>query len=241
MQEKYTRTNEICQGCGACCAPGIMGHKTEPYLEVTAEDTLRGFKHKAGVVSKADPFADKERVLLRVVRAQNDYTQCEHLQGIIGQDAKCGCYDSRPTACRIYEPGSTDCQRLRQLWLAHRERKLWLSISKPELSEEEQAYQAARAREVDEPHSVMSQVMESLGKDLDYFQLRRERDKKRSSKMLDIKFETVVLDDEKKSAGDEQLVQATLAPDDAKVERKYYAADCCGQHSAGTARGKGPG
>lgn len=174
--ENTTKTDYICIGCGACCAPGILGQRTSPYLEITPNDLKEDFKSTHKLVAKDQMFGDPRegaKLFLPVVRAQNDFTQCEHLAGIVLEDAKCSCYASRPTACRIFTPGGDACQKLRQTWLVHKDKVTWERKAHPEFSHDEAAH-AVVARH--NPLDKYDPVLDSLGCGPDYVHLRKLRD-----------------------------------------------------------------
>jgi len=176
--EKATKTNDTCQGCGACCAPGILGQETGPYLEVTPSDLKDEFKSRKKLVVKDQFFGEGGRLFLPVVRAQNDFTQCEHLAGHVLQDARCGCYDTRPAACRIFVPGGEMCQKARQAWLVHRDQVRWELSEHPELNRDEAVFAVVSRN--NGPFlglDLHNAVLNSLGQGPDYVYLRAKRDR----------------------------------------------------------------
>jgi len=48
-----TKTDDLCEGCGACCAPDILGQMTDPYLEVTQDDLKDEFTSKSKLSVKS--------------------------------------------------------------------------------------------------------------------------------------------------------------------------------------------
>lgn len=174
--EQATKTNDICGGCGACCAPGILGIKTDPYLEITPEDLKDDFKSKQKLAVKDQMHGEGGKLFLPVVRGSNDFTQCEHLLGTVLESAACGCYDTRPTACRIFEPGGYQCQKVRQAWLVHRDKVMWEQVAHPEYSHDDAVYEVVASNSCLGLHPSNKRVLESLGAGPDYIHLRKERD-----------------------------------------------------------------
>lgn len=103
-KDETVEASDLRDGCGACCAPGVMGQGTDRYLEILPEDVARGFRTKCDLeYTPSYTDSTKVRCFLPVVRAQNDFTQCEHLRGRVLVDASCGCYSQRPKACLMYK------------------------------------------------------------------------------------------------------------------------------------------
>lgn len=177
-------TDDICRDCGACCAPGIIGQKTEGYVEVMDDDLRRGFRFAAELQTKdlqikrptSGAWAPATRRFLPTVRAHNDFTQCEHLEGEVLKDARCGCYELRPNACRYFEPGGVTCLELRKRWMAHKERVFWLV--KRGFSHVEAVFRSARelAQAHDKHAPGRDPILSSLGREADYALLQRRRD-----------------------------------------------------------------
>lgn len=174
--EEATKTSDVCKGCGACCAPGILGQGTAAYLEITPQDLKADFTSKSKLTAKDQFFGEGAKLFLPVIRGENDFTQCEHLRGTVMEDAYCGCYASRPTACRIFEPGGFQCQKVRQAWLIHEDRVRWELKANPSLSNSEAAYNVVARHNCVTEHAD-NHVVESLGKGPDYVHLRKMRDR----------------------------------------------------------------
>lgn len=196
--EEATKTSDMCKGCGACCAPGILGQGTSAYLEITPQDLKADFTSKSKLAAKDQFFGEGAKLFLPVIRGENDFTQCEHLRGTVMEDAYCGCYASRPTACRIFEPGGYQCQKIRQAWLVHEDRVRWELKANPALSQSEAAYNVVARHNCVNEHAD-NHVVESLGKGPDYVHLRKMRDKalantiKQSEKLEEVAPATVVI------------------------------------------------
>lgn len=174
--DKATKTDSECNGCGACCAPGILGQRTGAYLEITANDLKDDFKSTQKLVVKDQMFGEGGRLFLPVIRGENAFTQCEHLSGQVLECAACGCYDTRPTACRIFEPGGAQCQQARQAWLVHKDKVMWEKKLHPEYSNDEAVYAVVARDNCLSVYSKDNHILESLGTGPDYIHLRKLRD-----------------------------------------------------------------
>lgn len=94
-----------CTKCGACCAkPGkITIFRKEIY------DGLKEVINPA-LAKSTMPFG-KDYTFI----PNNDNSpRCLHLQGELGKNVACKIYSDRPAFCRMYEPGSTLCKKVRR-------------------------------------------------------------------------------------------------------------------------------
>lgn len=197
-----TKTDDLCEGCGACCAPGILGQMTDPYLEVTQDDLKDEFTSKSKLSVKSavggpmgldSMFGEDGRLFLPVVRGDNDFTQCEHLCGLVLCGANCGCYHTRPTACRIFEPGGPMYQRLRHAWMVHQDKVAWKKRAQPNLTHDEAVYSVVKDGVYGRPLGAGdTRILESLGKGPDYVYLRERRDKDRALEEVEKKAESAL-------------------------------------------------
>lgn len=229
-----TRTDDLCRGCGACCAPGILGQGTAPYLEVTPDDLSDAFKSKT-TLKVAGPLGlryaryaavsmyDDSRLFLPVVRGENDFTQCEHLHGIVLDDAGCSCYNTRPAACRVFEPGNAACQRLRQAWMVHRDKVAWKMKAKPQLTHDEAVYEVVNSTldlfeakhlgnmKDSRDDADQSKPIDSLGRGPDYVHLCHVREHEQRKKEYKKRLE------EAKGPGDEDELKQEAVTDPSTI------------------------
>ncbi|MEJ1097170.1 MULTISPECIES: YkgJ family cysteine cluster protein [unclassified Pseudoxanthomonas] len=99
-----------CLSCGACCAHFRV---TLHWSETSAE---LGFGTPPELT---EPFGPHQQVMRGTWQRQ---PRCVGLQGIVGEEAHCGIYSRRPSACRelfaAWENGkpSAQCDRARQAY-----------------------------------------------------------------------------------------------------------------------------
>lgn len=191
--DNATKTDSECDGCGACCAPGILGQRTEAYLEILPNDLKDDFKSKQKLVVKDQMLERGGRLFLPVIRGENAFTQCEHLSGQVLESAACGCYDTRPTACRIFEPGGAMCQQARQAWLVHKDKVMWEKKLHPEYSNDEAVYAVVARDNCLSTFSRDNHILESLGTGPDYIHLRKLRDEELHLKSAKVECSTLDL------------------------------------------------
>ena len=94
-----------CRTCGACCGPTL----DEPtHVDLVPGDIDRlSPRYRLHVVGSS----------LATKRNHNG-TVCAALRGAIGCRVSCGIYESRPTLCREFAPGSKACFSAREaVWI----------------------------------------------------------------------------------------------------------------------------
>jgi Fe-S-cluster containining protein len=163
-------------------------------LEITPDDLKDDFKSKKKLVVKDQMFGEGGKLFLPVIRSnRNDFTQCEHLIGMVLGGGRCSSYDTRPTACRIFEPGGHMCQTLRQAWLVHQDKVVWERLAHPEYSHDEAVYAVVANSNCLNVYSKDHHILESLGTGPDYVHLRRVRDEEQRAKETKVEYATLDL------------------------------------------------
>ena len=93
-----TRTLNVCQQCGACCA----------HFRVSfywAEAVQRGLPH---------PSIERVNVhLMCMVGTNQPLPHCHALRGEVGKQVACDLYPARPSPCREIQPGDEKCNQAR--------------------------------------------------------------------------------------------------------------------------------
>ena len=87
-------TNYDCQKCGACCS----FKWSWPIFKRDRSDAT-------GIP------AEMQRTDYPLMKTENN--RCVALEGEVGTAVKCSVYNCRPTACRLFEPGSKLCLEAR--------------------------------------------------------------------------------------------------------------------------------
>jgi hypothetical protein len=95
-----------CKTCGACCV-SKSGSKRHASLE--PEDVEAIPPSLRLVHQDADGSWTRTKV-----NAQ-EQTVCAALTGTVGGNCQCSIYGNRPTVCRIFEAGSTECLKARKV------------------------------------------------------------------------------------------------------------------------------
>lgn len=94
-----------CQSCGACC---ISDFDLQEYVAVEEGEMLSpAFAH----------LITKDLVGTRSLKTKYDSRGncvCIALHGSVGTQVECGVYESRPSICREFKPGSRACVRARR-------------------------------------------------------------------------------------------------------------------------------
>lgn len=90
-----------CTSCGACCASFRVDFSVHEHEET-------GGAVPAGL---ADPITGHT---CRMRGTDHSPPRCAALWGRVGEQARCGIYEWRPSPCREFEEGSAACARARQ-------------------------------------------------------------------------------------------------------------------------------
>jgi len=97
-----------CLSCGACCA----------YFRVAFHWSEADASQGGVVPPELTETLDPHRLVMQGTQASRPH--CVALRGAVGQSARCGIYDRRPSVCRDVEPSwesgrhSTQCDKARQ-------------------------------------------------------------------------------------------------------------------------------
>jgi len=97
-----------CTRCGACCAPPDPQATFHVRID---EDDVRSLppaqQHHLIVKHKGLTY-------LGTKKTSQGTTVCRAYKGQIGHQGTCMIYDHRPTVCRVFEPGATECLSARK-------------------------------------------------------------------------------------------------------------------------------
>jgi Fe-S-cluster containining protein len=97
-----------CNECGVCCT-SPHGYGRGGYVVITALDYVRlPGRYQLRVISESSPNVDRF--------ALTESGRCVALRGEPGVKTSCDIYADRPSVCRSYERGSSDCYRERALF-----------------------------------------------------------------------------------------------------------------------------
>lgn len=112
IREEYAAK---CLSCGACCS-----YYAQERRLIVADGIAEEFKHLTRVVVEDVEFEwggnEKDTYHSETLAMQVTDTSCVALQGEVGRDVRCGIYEGRPGACRVFDPGSDFCLRIRKLF-----------------------------------------------------------------------------------------------------------------------------
>lgn len=86
-----------CTTCGACCQSPLGKASPDGWVDLTDQEALN-----------LGPRLVKEGAIYTVLRERKD-GRCIALQGELGKACACRIYDRRPSVCRTFEPGHTNC------------------------------------------------------------------------------------------------------------------------------------
>ncbi len=92
-----------CQQCGVCCVVTFD-------VQLTGTDRTR----KENCWDISDDDSAEGINVNRVLRRDSRTGRCLSLNGEIGSGVKCGIYEQRPEACRVFDAGSDKCRALRR-------------------------------------------------------------------------------------------------------------------------------
>ena len=102
-----------CVSCGACCA-----YFSENVYDEDDKLIGRGIWVSTDDVSRLPDnlvyTINGDSWLLKKNRPKNGHYECKSLRGTIGKKVKCSIYDRRPFTCRVFEPGSEKCLKVRE-------------------------------------------------------------------------------------------------------------------------------
>lgn len=112
-----------CTSCGACCSAVTL------VVDVTPGEAARLNQKRRVTLPLIDRLSPIERLteamtgcytsmfggLTTQVMKSNKVTgRCVALRGRVGQAVSCAVYALRPESCRSFQPGNSECNRLRQ-------------------------------------------------------------------------------------------------------------------------------
>jgi Fe-S-cluster containining protein len=103
-----------CQSCGLCC----IFYASRTFCMPIAADGIQPPKRLIQIgpsLQKKHPHVSDTTKYLRIVkdRIWEGHSRCAALVGVQHESIRCGIYESRPTACREFDPGSPECLRIR--------------------------------------------------------------------------------------------------------------------------------
>lgn len=106
MTELPTVDDEYdCRKCGACCATVWQDDRYVSLTPREVEELPEQFKHML--------VFDGDKASMRLRPAGGGALACIALSGKHGTSVTCTIYDYRPHPCRVFEPGSDECDYAR--------------------------------------------------------------------------------------------------------------------------------
>lgn len=100
-----------CVTCGACC---VSDYNAVDYVHLTDFDLdqLTDEDHRL-LVYVEDGFG-KPLCSIKTVTDSHGNCRCKALRGEVGDRVSCSIYEQRPTVCRQFSPGSSECSAARE-------------------------------------------------------------------------------------------------------------------------------
>lgn len=108
-----------CQKCGACCLASSwnsdVGGFNEPFAEVLDREVEAIEEALPGAVTQVAPSGFSFSTVNFAMNVKSDPRgRCVALKGRVGCKVACSIYETRPSGCVDFEPGSEKCLEIRR-------------------------------------------------------------------------------------------------------------------------------